>query len=474
MHINIQTCTPLHSEAKAEFSLKDFVKEAEVRKVTKSPIKQKNLLKLIGNEGSGSFETEKRSEKQDEVQKIEEAKPIKVKPVRKVTVPEKNTSPFMRVPRGRKTTLLLTIPGRVSKRYGTRPKENRDCDDSPFSDTSEQISDGSSASPLSSLQVSNSGSSLMLPLMTSPETSPIKSQDLMFSDNIVSRSTHVKRTSIIDRKRIDKFEVLLNQYKIQGLVGCGAFGKVFKATDEEGNLVAIKVYNKRVMKSRWIGKGKTALSLIYSEIHIMETAVHPNLITLYEVINKEDHHKIYLVLEFAAGGTLQMKGKIKENIAKKYFIQLVDCLEYLHDTLQVIHRDIKPQNILFDSEDNLKLSDFGSAQYLQYGRDEFTSSAGTYAFMAPELHGGSKIFKGKPTDIWAAGITLYFMIEGCTPFKSRKMMDLANEVKTQPIVIPMHFSEDLRDLLSHMLDKDPDTRITIEGIKKHPWMTKPE
>ena len=63
MHINIQTCTPLHSEAKAEFSLKDFVKEAEVRKVTKSPIKQKNLLKLIGNEGSGSFETEKKVRK---------------------------------------------------------------------------------------------------------------------------------------------------------------------------------------------------------------------------------------------------------------------------------------------------------------------------------------------------------------------------------------------------------------------------
>ena len=221
--------------------------------------------------------------------------------------------------------------------------------------------------------------------------------------------------------------------------------------------------------SRWIGKGRTALNLISSEIEILQSANHPRLITLYEVINQEGYYKIYLVLEYAANGTLDSKGKVSEKLARKYFRQLIEGLEYVHEILKVVHRDIKPQNILFDANDDLKISDFGSAQYLQLGRDELTSSAGTYAFMAPELHSGSKVFKGKPTDFWAAGITLYYMMEGKTPFNSKKITDLANEVKNLKIVFPAHFSDNLKELLNKILDKDPDTRIGIEGIKKSKW-----
>lgn len=74
-------------------------------------------------------------------------------------------------------------------------------------------------------------------------------------------------------------------------------------------------------------------------------------------------------------------------------------LEYLHETALIVHRDIKPQNLLLDANNNLKISDFGSAQEMALGRDEFSNSAGTYAFMAPELHGGQGSFKGRPVDI---------------------------------------------------------------------------
>lgn len=470
LHENSENFNLLSCDTIKDFTVKDLEKEAEVKKVIKLPPKHKNLLKLIRNESPKKLEEVKKFENITEIHKSEEKELTQVSQLKKISRTVNSTSPPMKFQARTNRSLLLTIPRKISALYGMGPNEQKDREESSFSSASDKISDSNSPLPFYLLPISKSGSDLKLPKVTSPKKLLIKAQDLTFCEKYITRSTHVKRTGTIEKKRINKFEVQLNQYHIQGLIGCGAFGKVYKATDEEGNIVAVKIYNKRVMKSRWVGKGKTALSLIYSEIHVMETAVHPNLITLYEVINKEDHHKIYLVLEYASGGTLQMKGKLKEETAQKYFKQLIECLEYLHDKLQVIHRDIKPQNILFDNEDNLKLSDFGSAQHLQYGRDEFTFSAGTFAFMAPELHVGSRKFKGKPADIWAAGITLYFMIEDCTPFKSKRIVDLVNEVKTQPIEIPVHLSENLKDLLDQMLCKDPDKRITIEGIKNHSWL----
>ncbi|OMJ71306.1 hypothetical protein SteCoe_30525 [Stentor coeruleus] len=468
LHENSEIYNLLSCESIKDFTVKDL--EAEAKKVIKFPPKQKNLLNLIRNESPAKYEEEKKCQDPIQIYKIEEKEQAQVSRLKNIAHIGSSTSPPMKFQKRTNRSLLLTIPRRISAAYGMGPNRQKDYEESSISSASDKISDSNSPSPFYSFPVSKSRPEINLPKINSSKKLFIKAQDLAFCEKYITRSTHVKRTGTIEKKRISKFEVQLNQYHIQGLIGCGGFGKVYKAIDEDGNIVAIKIYNKRVMKSRWVGKSKTALSLIYSEIHVMETAVHPNLITLYEVINKEDHHKIYLVLEYASGGTLQMKGKLKEVTAQKYFKQLIECLEYLHEKLQVIHRDIKPQNILFDSEDNLKLSDFGSAQHLQYGIDEFTFSAGTFAFMAPELHGGSRKFKGKPADIWAAGITLYFMIEDCTPFKSKKFFDLVNEVKTQPIVIPVHLSENLKDLLNKMLCKDPDKRITIEEIKNHPWL----
>jgi serine/threonine protein kinase len=319
------------------------------------------------------------------------------------------------------------------------------------------------------LSISNSNNDLSPYL--SDETRIFKSFDLKLQEKIVSCATHVRRTSIVNKEKLSDGGIMVNQYKLLQKVGRGAFGKVFKAVDDLGNTVAVKIYNKRRLRSKWIGKGRTALQLVTSEIEIMQAASHERLINLFEVINQEDYHKIYLVIEYAEGGTLHKRGKFEEQAARKCFKQLIEGLSYLHETLKVIHRDIKPQNILFDSEGNLKIADFGSAQFLQNGQDELTSSAGTYAFMSPEMHGGSKMFKGKPTDIWAAGITLYYMIEGKTPFKSKALLDLMNEVKTEEIVFPNHFSPHLKELLSGMLEKDPDKRISIDEIKQSSWFS---
>jgi serine/threonine-protein kinase RIO1 len=461
MRIDIHECTPLFSVAKLE----SLIESTEEVKIEPQPKRSKNLLTLIQK----SDPAEVVSPEPKPVQEEPSAENAFIRSQKKYqTTKEMAEHPQIRPLKGRNTTLLLTIPMRVSsKKRSTKGKE---FEDSPFSESSENISEGSSPSVRSKSPLSSS--SIAFPQLSSNDGSSAGTAGLKPFESYKSIATHVRRTSVLEKKKLDEGKVTqLNQYKMSQLLGCGAFGKVYKAVDDEGNDYAIKVYNKRAMRSRWVGKGKTALSLINSEIQIMECANHQNLLILYEVINREEYHKIYLILEYAGNGTLQTRDKMTEQQAKVYFKQLMSAVEYLHEALQVVHRDIKPQNILFDSQDTLKLCDFGSAQFVQYGKDELNSSAGTYAFMAPELHGGTKTFKGKPTDIWASGITLYFMIEGKTPFKSRKMMELVEEVKNDEIVLPNNFSPLLTDLMGKMLERDPEKRITASEILSHEWLS---
>ena len=342
-------------------------------------------------------------------------------------------------------------------------------DESPISSQSSVISDGSSPSSA----FINSGSSFNLEDHSSPSL-PTDNTPTNFHHELILPpvvfSTHVIRTDTIKKIKLPNGDSKINQYTMKSYLGSGAYGRVYKALTDTNDVFAIKIYNKRLMRSRWVGKRKTALSLVFSEIQIMESLNHENILQLYEVIDVADFHKIYLVIEYAEGGSIYDKGTFSEKQARRYFKQLIEALEYLHDTKKVIHRDIKPQNILLDAHDNIKLCDFGSSQFLENGKDEFTNSAGTFAFMAPELHGGSKIFKGTATDIWAAGVTLYYMIDGKTPYVSRKSLEMSEEVRNRDIILPSTFSNELINLLHRIFDRNPNTRATISEIKESEWM----
>ena len=245
---------------------------------------------------------------------------------------------------------------------------------------------------------------------------------------------------------------------------------MYRVEDTQGQAFAMKVYRKRVLKHRWVGKGRTMLHSVQNEIKIMEGLEHPQIVDLIEVIDSDDSGKIYMILELMPGGVLSNKCPMKEEQAKGYFRQIVDAVFYLHENASIVHRDLKPQNILIDNSGNLKISDFGASQGVNGKTDIFTNSAGTYAFMAPELMGSAKEFRGKPLDIWALGITLYFMLEGTSPYNSRSIIDLLNEVREIELIIPAKYSSPLRNLLMKMLEKDPDQRLAIKDIKEHEWL----
>lgn len=130
----------------------------------------------------------------------------------------------------------------------------------------------------------------------------------------------------------------------------------------------------------------------------------------------------------------------------------------------IIHRDIKPQNILFDEENRPKLADFGQSELFEK-EDKLTSTEGTYWFMSPEmLDASSSNIEGKPTDIWSLGITFYAFAFLKVPFFGTNLLDIIENIKTKELAFPedREISEELKNLLKKMIDKNPKTRATLE------------
>lgn len=136
------------------------------------------------------------------------------------------------------------------------------------------------------------------------------------------------------------------------------------------------------------------------------------------------------------------------------------ALEYCHECANIIHRDIKPENILLDENDNVKLADFGVGYIMENGCDDLNSTAGSSYFFSPEVCMGSN-YKGRKSDIWACGVSLYFMLFKRYPFTSSNHPDLYRKIQNSDPHYPASLDPDVKDLLKRLLEKDPDKRITI-------------
>ncbi|KAF3447983.1 hypothetical protein FNV43_RR08690 [Rhamnella rubrinervis] len=268
--------------------------------------------------------------------------------------------------------------------------------------------------------------------------------------------------------KYDVWSVLMERYELGRLLGQGTFAKVHYARDlSRGMSVAIKIIDKeKVLKVGMIDQ-------IKREISVMRLIRHPNVVELYEVMATKT--KIYFVMEYAKGGELfnkVAKGKLKEDVARKFFQQLISAVDYCHSR-GVFHRDLKPENLLLDENGNLKVSDFGLSALAESKRQDglLHTTCGTPAYVAPEVI-NRKGYDGAKADIWSCGVILYVLLAGYLPFHDSNLMEMYRKIGKGDFKFPNWFAPEVRRLVSKMLDPIPNTRISMAKIMENSWFKK--
>ncbi|KAB7507726.1 Serine/threonine-protein kinase MARK2 [Armadillidium nasatum] len=233
----------------------------------------------------------------------------------------------------------------------------------------------------------------------------------------------------------------------------------------------------RLMKT--IGKGNFAKvklakhiptgKELFREVRIMKILDHPNIVKLFQVIETEK--TLYLVMEYASGGEvfdyLVFHGRMKEKEARAKFRQIVSAVQYCHQK-NIIHRDLKAENLLLDSEMVIKIADFGFSNEFTPG-NKLDTFCGSPPYAAPELFQGKK-YDGPEVDVWSLGVILYTLVSGSLPFDGSNLKELRERVLRGKYRIPFYMSTDCENLLKKFLVLNPARRATLETIMKDRWM----
>merc|ERR1719445_979014 len=255
----------------------------------------------------------------------------------------------------------------------------------------------------------------------------------------------------------------IGKYRLLKTIGKGNFAKVKLAKHiPTGKEVAIKIIDKTALNPG-------SLQKLFREVRIMKTLDHPNIVKLFQVIETEK--TLYLVMEYASGGEvfdyLVLHGRMKEKEARAKFRQIVSAVQYCHQK-KIIHRDLKAENLLLDSEMNIKIADFGFSNEFVIG-NKLDTFCGSPPYAAPELFQGKK-YDGPEVDVWSLGAILYTLVSGSLPFDGSTPRELRERVLRGKYRIPFYMSTDCENLLKKFLVLNPARRASLEVIMKDKWM----
>uniref|UniRef100_A0A914I7L1 non-specific serine/threonine protein kinase n=1 Tax=Globodera rostochiensis TaxID=31243 RepID=A0A914I7L1_GLORO len=272
---------------------------------------------------------------------------------------------------------------------------------------------------------------------------------------------------------MEKPPKIIEEYLFGDVIGEGSYSKV-KEVIHVRTLVRRAV---KIIKDKRLRKIPGGDQNVHREIDVLRRLDHRNVVKVVDIFRVETKQKLYIVMEFCVCSLQQMLHNCPEKMlpefqAHLYFKQLIDGLDFLH-TKRIIHKDIKPGNLLLSLDGILKICDLGVAELMESVGDWCTLVQGTPKFQPPEVVSGTqKRFRGRLVDIWACGVTLYNLVSGCYPFDGDVIMKLFENITTAPLQMPpTHISAPLEQLLVGVLQKEPEKRWDTLKIRTSKWFT---
>ncbi|KAJ6123256.1 Serine/threonine-protein kinase ark1 [Penicillium capsulatum] len=259
----------------------------------------------------------------------------------------------------------------------------------------------------------------------------------------------------------------LGMFEIGKPLGKGKFGRVYLAKERSSGFVcALKVLHKSELQQGGVQKQ------VRREIEIQSNLRHPNVLRLYGHFH--DSKRIFLILEFAGRGELykhlRKENRFPEWKAAQYIAQMAAALKYLHKK-HVMHRDIKPENILVGIHGEIKISDFGWSVHAPNNRRQ--TMCGTLDYLPPEMlkPGSQDNYYSEKVDLWSLGVLMYEFLVGEAPFEDTPVMT-QRRIARADMQVPSFVSPEARDLIKKLLILDPEKRIPLDDIQRHPWIVK--
>ncbi|XP_076381865.1 uncharacterized protein LOC117222909 [Megalopta genalis] len=257
---------------------------------------------------------------------------------------------------------------------------------------------------------------------------------------------------------------VLTDFDIGRPLGKGKFGNVYLAREKKSKfIIAMKVLFKAQIQKADVEHQ------VRREIEIQTHLRHPNILKMFGYFH--DDKRVYLILEYAPNGELfkelnsQPEKHFDEIRTATYVSQLADALKYCHSK-KVIHRDIKPENLLLGMKGELKMADFGWSVHAPASRRN--TLCGTLDYLPPEMVIGKT--HDHTVDLWSLGVLCYECLVGTPPFLAKTYEETYVRIKKAQYKFPDYVSEGARNLISQLLVVNPDQRLPLEDVLKHPWI----
>ena len=264
-------------------------------------------------------------------------------------------------------------------------------------------------------------------------------------------------------------EPKISDFEISEELGAGSFGHVYLVTHKVTKVkYAIKAIDKRNKSNQ------SEKPYFRREIEVMYKIHHPNVVKLFG--HFEDNNYCYFIMEYIAKGNIYQliphdnKKRLNAKIVASLMKDVISSVYYLHHMKPIIiHRDIKPENVLLGEGLIAKLTDFGWSNYMQEDEKRQTV-CGTPIYLAPEII--KEEGHDEKVDIWCIGVLLFELITGNVPFQGNDIDTLKENILHLRISWPKDINIDAKNLIKKILKLDPNSRISLEEMLKHPFFTK--